>query len=104
MFVHQGGVETLDEFAFDQDLAVRGVADHVLEDVAGEDDRLRAVVVGFVPTAEWPDAAAVQVFGQGAKAKAAGCVELKDLFDHRSGFGVLNNAAVDTDVALRDGA
>ncbi|HVC76187.1 MAG TPA: hypothetical protein VND96_06690 [Candidatus Micrarchaeaceae archaeon] len=60
----QSRVEALDELAIHEDLArVGGIADHVLEDVAGEDDRLRAIVVGLVVAAEGPYAVPVQVLG-----------------------------------------
>src|SRR6202521_52388 len=105
LFVNQSGVEAFDELAFDDDLAhIRGVADHVFEDVAGEDDCLRAVVVRLVVAAEWPDAVPVQVLSQAAEAKSAGCVEAKDLLDRGARHGVLNDLAVDAPIALRDGA
>lgn len=49
LFVDQGGVETLDELAFDNDLAgVRSIADQVLQDVAGENDRLRCEIMQYL--------------------------------------------------------
>src|SRR5487761_157968 len=98
-------VEALDELAIDEDLArVRGIADHVLEDVAGKDDRLRPIVVRLVVAAEGPDAVPVQVLGQAAEAKSAAGVETKDFFDRGRRQGVFNDSTVDTAVALRDRA
>ncbi|HXJ48640.1 MAG TPA: hypothetical protein VNF91_05675 [Candidatus Acidoferrum sp.] len=98
-------MEAFDELAVDHDLAhVGGVADHILENVAGEDDRPRSIVVRLVVAAEGPDAVPVQVLGQAAEAKSAAGVEPKDLLDRGGHRGVLNDLAVDAPVALRDGA
>src|SRR6266567_3515284 len=103
--VDQGGVEALDKLAFDEDLAGVGrIADQVLEDVAGEDDRLRAVVIGLVVAAGRPDAIPVQVVGQRPEAETTSGVQVKDLFDGGRCHGIFNYAAVDAAVALRDGA
>ena len=60
LLVDQNGVEALDELAFDQHLAgIRGVADQILEDVAGEDDRLRAVVIGLAIASVRSDAGSI---------------------------------------------
>ncbi|HEY7958530.1 MAG TPA: hypothetical protein VID20_00570 [Sphingomicrobium sp.] len=104
-FVNQSGVEAFDELAVDDDLShVRGVADHVLEDVSREDDRLRPIVVGLVVAAERPDAVPVQVLSQAAEAKSTAGVEPKDLLDRGGRRGVLNDLAVDAPIALRDRA
>ncbi|HUZ85995.1 MAG TPA: hypothetical protein VNF26_03510 [Candidatus Baltobacterales bacterium] len=104
-FVNQSGVEAFEELALDDDLAhVRGVADHVFEDIAREDDRLRSVVVRLVVAAEGPNAVPVQVLSQAAEAKSASGVEAKDLLDCRGRSRVFNDLAVDAPIALRDGA
>src|SRR2546427_12804686 len=65
LFVDQGWVQAFDELAVDHDLAgVRRIADQILEDVSGEDDRLHAVVVSLAVAARRLDAAAIQMFGQ----------------------------------------
>jgi hypothetical protein len=57
-------VEAFDKLAVDQDLAGVGrIADQILEDVSGEDDRLHAVVVGLTIAARRLDAAAIQMSG-----------------------------------------
>jgi hypothetical protein len=104
-FVDQRGVEAFDKLAFDEDLAGVGrIADQVFEDVAGEDDRLRPVVVGLVVAAGRPDAIPIQVVGQRPQAETTSGVELKDFLDGGCCRWVLNYAAVDPAVALRDGA
>src|SRR6266568_9686989 len=98
--VDQGGVEALDQLAFDEDLAGVGrIADQVLEDVAGEDDRLRPIVVGLVVAAEGPDAVPVEVLGQASEAKSAAGLEPKDFLDGVGHRGVFNDSTVDTAVA-----
>src|SRR5713226_5861856 len=100
LFVDQGWMEAFDKLAVDQDLAGVGrIADQILEDVSGEDDRLHAVVVGLVVAAEGLNAAPVQVLGQTTKAKSAGGVEAKDLLDRRRRLRILSDLAVDTPIA-----
>ncbi|HVD02219.1 MAG TPA: hypothetical protein VNG93_13915 [Candidatus Dormibacteraeota bacterium] len=101
----QGRMAALDELAIDQDHAqVGGVADQVLEDVAREDDRLGAVVVGLLLAARRLHALPVQVLGQGPEAEAAAGIEPEDLPDHRSSHGILSDLASHAQVALGDGA
>src|SRR5713226_1422937 len=105
LLIDQSGVEALDELALHQDLArVRRVSDHILKDIAGEDDRLRPIVVGFVIAAEGPDAVPVEVLSQAAEAESAAGVQPKDFFDRGRRQGVFNDSTVDTAVALRDRA
>src|SRR5712692_3894355 len=65
LHVDQGGVQALDELAVDHYLAgIGGIADQILEDVPGEDDRHHTVVVSLAVAARRLDAAAVEMFGQ----------------------------------------
>ena len=95
----------LDKLTIHSDLSeVGGVVEDVFEDVAGEDDRRRPIVLRLAGTTLRADAEAVEVVRERLEAERACGVQLEDLSDDRRDLRVLDDRTVEAAIALRDDA
>lgn len=94
----------LDQLSIDHDLAPIGrVREDVLDDVAREDHRGRAIVLGLIRSAMGPDAVIVQVLRERTNGVASR-VQAEEFADDRPGLRVLHDLSVHPHVPLRHDA